>query len=842
MAFLDCLKSAADQKELTLQEAARLKGLYEDLLRQKADDGPNAAPAAAKEALRAMLEADGKEKQRQAALTLKITNARWKDLKGFRRAGFSRDGLKLKGGAKPDVAEAALHTLEHFGGASFSSVNGRKLAIIGQAHQRMEALLHEFRRSAVGGDKFRHGQARLANVVREAFGQGSGDDAAKGLAKSWTETAEWLRRRYNAAGGHIAKLENWGLPQSHDARALRAAGRDVWKREIAPRLDLGRMRHPLTDTPVTAGDLDQMLDHVYDSVTQEGWATREASRRPSGAGSLANQNAEHRFLVFKSADDWMAYQKAFGEGDAFSSMMTYINRMARDTAAMEILGPNPEGTLNWFRQIIEKEGQKAASGGDAMLPVKGEKALDYARGKIDKLDRMWASMRGELETPVNTKIASGFAVVRNIITSSVLGGATLASIPGDTMTAAIARNFAGIPQAGMVRDIAHGFTAAGKREAAEAGLILESAMHSFHTQARYVGSFSGPEWSQYVSDRLLTYSGLTPWTGAARHGFGLAFMREFAVQAAAPFEKLPAALRDTLARWGFTPGDWDTMRAVPIDTGDGVRKLRAQDIAKVSERLADRFLEMVNGETEYAVPSGSTRAKTFLVSTDQPGTFWGEVTRSAAQFKSFSAVFLYLNAMRVLPMIAAKDSRIIARGARYAGALLIGTTLAGALSIQLKQVAQGRDPRNMDDRRFWGAAVMQGGGLGIFGDFLFSDVNRFGGGLPTTLAGPAVQHLWDLWTLTGGNMLELAEGKDTHAGREAINFLRANTPGGSLWYTRLAYERLVLDQLQYLADPQANKAFKSRQQWWKREMGQDFYWAPGQTAPARGPDFSAMWR
>lgn len=841
MAFLDCLKSAQDQGEITAQEAQRLKGHFESLLAQHTDDSPVTAPFAARQALAELLKADGLERKRQLALTIKISNARWQDLKTFRTNRFTREGKAIKGKTVADVGEAAIHILEHFGTAGFSSVRGVQHAIVGQAQARMSGLLQEFRRSAIGGDKFRHGQARLQNVVREAFGHSTDDEAAKGLAKAWSETADWLRRRYNAAGGHIQKLENWGLPQGHDARALRRAGRDAWKASIREKLDFGRMRHPLTNKPLTAGELDEVLDHVFASVTQEGWATREAKRQAFGMGSLANQNVEHRFLVFKTADDWLAYQTEFGEGDAFSSMMAYTNRMARDIAAMEVLGPNPNGTIEWFKQVIEKEGQKAAGGEAALLPHQGEKGLDYARGRIDKLDRMWASMRGELETPVNTKWANGFAAARNIITSSVLGGATLSSI-GDAATQVIARNFAGIPAASTMADIAKAFTPSGRQEAIEASLILDQAMHTFNRQARYVGTFSGPQWSQYLSDRILTWSGLTPWTQAGRHAFGLAFMREAAVRADLPFHDLPTAFKGTFERNGISAADWNTIRGAGVHDGDGIRLLRPKEIAATDEKLAERWLEMINSEMEYAVPQGSVRAKTFLVSQDQPGTFWGEITRSFAQFKSFGALFMMLNGMRYVPMIAAQDGAVRARGARYAGALLISTTVMGALSIQLKQVAAGRDPRNMKDRRFWGAAALQGGGLGLFGDFLFSDVNRFGGGFPATVAGPTVQHLWDIWTLTGGNVIEMAQGKDTKAGRELVKVLSANTPGGSMWYWRLAYERVVLDQLQYLVDPKANKAFKAKQQWWKRETGQEFFWEPGQTAPQRGPDFGAAWQ
>ena len=45
---------------------------------------------------------------------------------------------------------------------------------------------------------------------------------------------------------------------------------------------------------------------------------------------------------------------------------------------------------------------------------------------------------------------------------------------------------------------------------------------------------------------------------------------------------------------------------------------------------------------------------------------------------------------------------------------LIGTTLMGALAMQLKGlVGQGQDPRPMGNAKFWGAAMLQGGGLRI---------------------------------------------------------------------------------------------------------------------------------
>jgi hypothetical protein len=147
----------------------------------------------------------------------------------------------------------------------------------------------------------------------------------------------------------------------------------------------------------------------------------------------------------------------------------------------------------------------------------------------------------------------------------------------------------------------------------------------------------------------------------------------------------------------------------------------------------------------------------------------------------------------------------------------------------------------MDDPKLWGAAALQGGGLGIYGDFLFADVNRFGGGLATTVAGPLMDRANTLRGLLIGNTIEAFDpvAKKTNAGREAVNFLRQNTPGASLWFARLAYERVVFDQLQYLADPEAHAAFRRKQQSRKRQVGNEFWWAPGEATPSRPPGFGA---
>src|SRR5690606_16329458 len=100
---------------------------------------------------------------------------------------------------------------------------------------------------------------------------------------------------------------------------------------------------------------------------------------------------------------------------------------------------------------------------------------------------------------------------------------------------------------------------------------FDQAAHVFHAQARYVGTLQGPEWASYLADRVLTFSGLTPWTQAARHAFGLAFQVELGNHAGKALAELPAALGDTLRRWGISERQWDMMRKVPLHEGHMLR-------------------------------------------------------------------------------------------------------------------------------------------------------------------------------------------------------------------------------------------------------------------------------
>ena len=88
----------------------------------------------------------------------------------------------------------------------------------------------------------------------------------------------------------------------------------------------------------------------------------------------------------------------------------------------------------------------------------------------------------------------------------------------------------------------------------------------------------------------------------------------------------------------------------------------------------------------------------------------------------------------------------------------------------------------------------------------------------------------------------VAEGEARNPGRELSRFIEANMPGRSIWYTRLAMERLIFDELEAAIDPKAARSFRMIEKRAAREYRQRFFWAPGTTTPQRAPDLGAAVR
>ncbi len=64
-------------------------------------------------------------------------------------------------------------------------------------------------------------------------------------------------------------------------------------------------------------------------------------------------------------------------------------------------------------------------------------------------------------------------------------------------------------------------------------------------------------------------------------------------------------------------------------------------------------------------------------------------------------------------------------------------------------------------------------------------------------------------------------------------------PGQSLWYARLAIERLIEDELELMLNPDANARFRRIEKRATKDFNQRFFARPGRGVPQRPPDLRA---
>lgn len=255
-------------------------------------------------------------------------------------------------------------------------------------------------------------------------------------------------------------------------------------------------------------------------------------------------------------------------------------------------------------------------------------------------------------------------------------------------------------------------------------------------------------------------------------------------------------------------------------------------VRKIDPIAADKMMDMVLSETAAAVQMSTVRGQA-LTHFGRPGTLGGEMSGALFQFKGFTASLMLTQGMRMTAMGATRMT------AAYAARLFITMTLFGAMTIQLRQLTYGQDLRPMDGWEFWVDAMLQSGGLGIFGDVIGSFEREGASGLAGVVSGPLVGSTADLGKATFGNAFRAARGEETHVLRDLNEFARRNTPGSNTWYLSLAFQRLIFDQIRAEVDPDYPASIRRAE---KRaaEQGTEFWWRPGETAPDRAPDLTTI--
>ncbi|ELM6922208.1 hypothetical protein OGW15_21145 [Citrobacter sp. Cf039] len=669
----------------------------------------------------------------------------------------------------------------------------------------------------------------VRDLVFEIRGQDTGNIKAKKGAKAWADVTELLRRRFNDAGGDIGYLENWGIPQHHSMEKVGRATREQWVSDVIGKLDrkyyIKEDGQLMSDAEVTA-----FLGEAYNTIATGGLnKLSDSGMRLSGA--RANRGNASRQIHFKDADSYLEYQRQYGDRSLWEVMVGHLEGISKDIALVETYGPNPDHV---FRAILDEVTAETAT-------VNPQRTGQVKR-MANSTENLYNFISGKTQPIANPHIAQWSDNIRNWLVASRLGSALLASF-SDLGTMYLSAKVTNLPMNQLFRNQLEAMDPTNRTELARArraGLAMESLLGSVN---RWAMDNMGPSKARWAATAVMRASGLTAWSDAHKRAYGVTMMGSLGevVSRSPDLRSLDGGDFRILKSKGITEQDFSVWKlADQEDWGkgnntmltpesimripdDAVKHLGAPE--RVKFEAMRKLLGAVAEEVDMAVITPGAREKMITGGGLQRGTWKGELVRSVFLFKSFPISVVMRHWSRAMGMPSAGGR------AAYIGAFIASTTILGALSQQLNDMASGRNPREMtgeDAPKFWLGALLKGGGLGLYGDFLLSDHTRYGGGALASMLGPVAGLVDDVVKLGQGIPLNAVEGKPEQTGGDLVKLGKGLIPGANLWYAKAALDHMIFNQLQEYFSPGYLRKVEQRS---KKNFNQTYWWRPQDVTP-----------
>lgn len=673
----------------------------------------------------------------------------------------------------------------------------------------------------------------VQNFLKAAFGERTTVRAQKGW-NAFKQASDKLFERARKAGLISGYLENY-IPQNHDVWRLVDAGEQKWVDDMIALVD--RERYLRDDGAVMSdSELREVLSSAYKNLITDGnpessYDTIVQQRTvKKGLGGL--KHYESRVLHFKNADAWARYHSQYGKGSLSGMLIGHIQKLASDVATLEALGPNPEATFNFMKDISQAEADNAAPRAGFIESLAYSSKVGLWRVDIDDV---WKNFTGEANRVGNSVLAYKGAQImqgwRNLEVAGKLGKAFITSF-SDLSTLIITSRFNRMNTLDTLSFIYKSFGDDWKSYANRVGLIADSLSSDFN---RWSGDNLGYGWTSRVANATLKASLLTGWTDGVRRAFSLNMLASFGNLIKKSWKELDAYDRARLEDGGISEADFEVLRSVGIDSYKGVDFLNMQALREANEQVSTRVLSFIIKESEMASLNPDLVTRSEMNRGAQKGTLAGEFARSFYLFKSFPTAMMEKSWRRAkwLNQVEGRPQQI-----QYLANMMIWTTVMGMVSLQVQNLLNGKDFRDMETKQFWFDAFTKGGGAGFLGDFvanMISENPRYGAWGAAQLLGPVVGsglEASDLIAKTIGNGLY---DKENQAGSAALKLIRSHTPFVNLWYTSSVLDRVLFNQLNEMMSPGYISRMESRN---SNMYGQGYWWNNRKIDGVRAPRFS----
>ena len=675
------------------------------------------------------------------------------------------------------------------------------------------------------------------------------EDAIK-IAEVIRKTNDYALARKNRAGAYISKIVNYITRQSHDGKLMRRAGFEKWRDDITPLLDDITFKNVRPKKGVKDAQ-EEFLRDVYESLISgvhkrsDGQYSIDGKKDLitafQGQSNLAKSMSQSRVLHFKDGEASYQYSQKYNRRNLHETLTDTLTYDGRSISLMEELGTNPRAMLD---KIVD----------DIAIKTKSDPVLSAKRkGQVKAIKREFAQLDNSLNAVgdgdgmfFGADFASVAAGVRMIQGMSMLGQMAVSSMTDVASKAAVL-------SANTQRGFFHSFGKAmadifdgvptGERKEIATRLLVGVERFQGSVLARHGPEDFGPGTISKMNVLFYKLTGMRYWNGSGKEGTAAILAYDGAKAAKKPWADIDDSFKAMLQRYKISEKEMQLFKDVDMKAADGREYLfpdltddipvDALDLyireksgnlnitetmrAKMRDELRTKVGSIYMDMADTAIPTPGAREQAIMNLGYAKGTAGGEALRMVMMLKAFPITMMTKGLSRQY------------HTAGFVGVtkMIAGMSAMGYVAMSAKDILKGKEPRTIFSDDYMKSAkvvrdsMIQGGSLALIGDVGFGEFNKYGRSFTKSLAGPFFSGVDDVTSIFSAAM------SGDPVAKQAVKFVRKNTPFSNLFYTNAALDYMVLHGLMETMQPGYLRKMERR---YKKDYDQEFYFPPSSSA------------
>lgn len=558
-------------------------------------------------------------------------------------------------------------------------------------------------------------------------------------SSKWSERISDLRDAYKKFGmSNTAKVKEYLYNKAYNR----------WYKNIRPLIDEDR-----TFGDMSESKKDSILESMYrnivigKSLDDDMIFSSLEKDLESGESEFEHSLEKHRVIHFKSSEAFEQYNKMYGNGSIAQGILSTIDRNSKNISILERMGTMPD---LWYKILKNNI-------------IRDSKDTDITK-KMAAVDKYYKTVMGRDRQPVDHLWANISSGARSLVSMGSLGGVVLKSLPDL------------VQELSALRSNGVGFLDRYRAILGQMSILMDKEKQDFlmdslrvmnvmgHFNNRFIAADDVPgkltkAMSIYFKANLQEY-----WDKSMRLGFAGALSRHLANLRDTSFDNLSSDMKKTFNRYGIEEKDWDLIRSnkdamknykgtyyvTPDMASDftdesmknhaGKDNLSAKEKKELQESLEFKMQMYFLEETDTAQLTPSAADRAMLIRGHAPGTVAGELLRFISQFKQYSLNVTRRGLGRLLLqnsndglMKSILQGNVSTRGLLE---YMVSAAIMGYVSTAATSMLKNGYVPDPSKPSVWGSSLVDGGGLGLFGDYLFHNYNQYGQGLIQMSAGP----------------------------------------------------------------------------------------------------------